>query len=238
MKYRNHKLVLSLFVIIIAFSSMIYINSFVSKGVNSKTFKENGKKIILIDPGHGGLDGGAVSKNGTVEKDITLKISLKLRDKLKKHGYNIVMTREEDKGLYTADGTIRKKKIEDLNNRCKMKKESNCNLFVSIHLNMFPQSQYYGSQVWYSKNGESRRLAKLIQDNLKKDLDDGNKRVEKPALNSYKILRCYDIVPSVIVESGFLSNPTEESKLKDDKYQDKIAESIAKSIDMYFNVKE
>lgn len=238
MKYRNNKLILSLFVIIAAFSSMIYVNSFVSKGVNSRTFKENAKKIILIDPGHGGLDGGAVSKNGTVEKDITLKISLKLRDKLKKKGYSIIMTREEDKGLYGEDGTIRKKKIEDLNNRCKMKKESNCNLFISIHLNMFPQSQYYGAQVWFSKNGESKKLAKLIQDNLKKDLDNNNRRVEKPAMNSYKILRCYDIVPSVIVESGFLSNPMEESKLKDDKYQDKIAESLTKSIDMYFNVKE
>lgn len=203
---------------------------------NSK-LKLDDKKIILIDPGHGGIDGGAISKNGTVEKNINLSISLKLRKALEKEGFNIVMTREEDKGLYSDSGKVRKKKNEDLENRCKMKEESNCDMFVSIHLNMFPQSKYYGSQVWYSSNSNSEKLAHIIQENFRDDLKDDSKRVEKAALNSYKILRCGKDIPSVIVECGFLSNPSDESKLKTEDYQQKIADSLSKSIKVYYNSK-
>jgi len=191
------------------------------------------EKIILIDPGHGGIDGGAESKRGTIEKDINLSISLKLRDNLKKLGYTVLMTREEDKGLYTENGNMNKKKHEDLNNRCKIKRESNCDIFVSIHQNFFEQSYYSGAQVWYSKSEDSEKLAHIIQQNLRKDLDNKNKRVEKPG-NSYKVLRCYCSIPSVIVECGFLTNPQEEAKLIKDEYQHKVAESISKSIEEYF----
>lgn len=191
------------------------------------------EKIILIDPGHGGIDGGAESKRGTIEKDINLSISLKLRDSLNKLGYTVLMTREEDKGLYTESGSVNKKKIEDLNNRCKIKRESNCDIFVSIHQNFFNDSYYSGAQVWYSKNEDSGRLAHIIQQNFKKDLNNKNKRVEKLG-NSYKVLRCYCSIPSVIVECGFLTNPQEERELMKDEYQDKIAESLSKSIEEYF----
>lgn len=191
------------------------------------------EKIILIDPGHGGIDGGAESKRGTIEKDINLSISLKLRDSLNKLGYTVLMTREEDKGLYTESGSMNKKKIEDLNNRCKIKRESNCDIFVSIHQNFFDESYYSGAQVWYSKNEDSGRLAHIIQQNFKKDLNNKNKRVEKLG-NSYKVLRCYCSIPSVIVECGFLTNPQEERELMKDEYQDKIAESLSKSIEEYF----
>ncbi|SQC00681.1 N-acetylmuramoyl-L-alanine amidase CwlD [Clostridium tetanomorphum] len=191
----------------------------------------------MIDPGHGGIDGGAVSKNGTVEKDINLSISLKLRDELEKNEYKVIMTREEDKGLYSDKGRIRDKKREDLNNRCKMKQNSNCDAFISIHLNMFPESKYYGAQVWYSSNDNSKKLASLIQSNFKLNLDETNKRAEKPAKNDYKILRSEDDIPSVIVECGFLSNPNEERKLKDSKYQEDIANIIATSINQYFDNK-
>ncbi|WP_425514384.1 N-acetylmuramoyl-L-alanine amidase CwlD [Clostridium mobile] len=191
--------------------------------------------IILIDPGHGGIDGGAVSPNGTIEKDINLSISLMLKEELQKRGYKVIMTREEDKGLNGEKGTVRERKIEDLNNRCKMKKESNCSMFISIHLNMFPQSKYYGAQVWYSSNDNSKKLASLIQSNFKKHLDETNNRMEKPANNDYKILRGVDEVPSVIVECGFLSNYEEEKKLKDSNYQLKIAQIIANSVNEYHN---
>lgn len=200
--------------------------------VKAETGKRN--KIILIDPGHGGIDGGAVSKNGTVEKDLNLCISIMLKNKLITQGYDVVMTREEDKGLYSENGAIRKKKIEDLNNRCKMKENSRCDLFVSIHLNMFPQSKYKGAQVWYAEDSESQKLAHILQQNLINDVDSSNHRCEKPANNSYKILRCGSHIPSVIIECGFLSNPEEESELKDKAYQEKIAESIVKSINSYF----
>lgn len=203
--------------------------------VLNNTEEQQGKKTILIDPGHGGIDGGAESKNGTIEKDINLKISLELKKVLLRNKFNVIMTREEDKGLYTENGTIRKKKIEDLNNRCKMKEESGCDLFISIHQNLFPQSQYYGAQIWYSKNEESKRLAHIIQESLKMDFKDNNKREEKPALDAYKILRSGKDVPSVIVECGFLSNPSEERKLKDETYQKQLAESIGKAIVEFYS---
>ncbi|MEY8001663.1 N-acetylmuramoyl-L-alanine amidase CwlD [Clostridium sp. Mt-5] len=212
------------------------INSFYSTRVlgNNDAIRHQNKNIILIDPGHGGMDSGAVSKDGVMEKEINLKISNKLKDKLLKRGYRVVMTREQDKGLYTEEGRIRKKKIEDLNNRCKLKKDTECNMFISIHLNMFPQSKYYGAQVWYSRNENSKKLAGILQDNLISDLDKNNNREEKAALNSYKVLRCNDSIPSVLVECGFLSNTEEKDKLIKDGYQDKIAESIAKSVDNYY----
>ena len=143
------------------------------------------------------------------------------------------MTREEDKGLYTEGGSLNKKKVEDLNSRCKIKRESNCDIFVSIHQNFFKQSYYSGAQVWYSKNEDSERLAHIIQQNFRKDLNKKNNRVEKLG-NTYKILRCYCSIPSVIVECGFLTNPQEEKKLITEEYQDKITESIEKSIREYF----
>lgn len=193
-----------------------------------------GEFSILIDPGHGGIDGGAETKDGIVEKDINLKISIKLRDILKKHGYKVFMTRNGDFGLYTDGGRIRKKKIEDLANRSKMKKDTSCSMFVSIHLNMFPESKYRGAQVWYSKNEKSKQLAGIMQKNLINDLDKSNTRCEKPALNLYKILRDNDTMPSVIVECGFLSNYDERQKLISDDYQNKIASSLLKSVDEYY----
>ncbi|WP_416175654.1 N-acetylmuramoyl-L-alanine amidase CwlD [Clostridium sp.] len=189
---------------------------------------------ILIDPGHGGMDGGAKTKDGIIEKDINLKISMKLRDRLKKQGYKVFMTRNTDKGLYGSEGKIRKKKIEDLNNRVKLKKDTHCDMFVSIHLNMFPQSKYYGAQVWYSKNDESKKLARIVQNNLIQDLDRNNNRREKAASNLYKILRENDTMPSIIVECGFLSNYEEKQKLISDSYQEKIAASLSKSINEYY----
>jgi N-acetylmuramoyl-L-alanine amidase len=191
-------------------------------------------KLILIDPGHGGMDGGAMSKRGTVEKHLNLTISLKVRDKLKNLGYQVIMTREEDKGLYTGSGNIHKMKKEDLNNRCEMKKNSNCDLFISIHQNFFEDSSCYGPQVWHSKNEKSCIFAHIIQGNLNYDLG-YNKRIEKAAGNDYKILRCYTDIPSVIVECGFITNLKEEKLLKTEVYQDKIASSIVKSIADYYD---
>jgi len=218
------------------FASILLQNSEASAYENkyNKLLSDKNKKIILIDPGHGGIDGGAESKNGTVEKNINLNISLKLRDLLKKQGFNVKMTREEDKGLYSDSGRIRKKKLEDLNNRCKIKENSNCDMFISIHMNMFPERKYYGPQVWYSDSKTSMNLAHILQEGLRSDLNDDSERTEKPALDLYKILRCRNNIPSVIVECGFLSNEREEEKLKDDKYQNKIAESLCKSIKMYY----
>ncbi|HID0817532.1 N-acetylmuramoyl-L-alanine amidase CwlD [Clostridium botulinum] len=234
MKIYNKKLVLTTIIIFISLGFIIRINIF----SNSNSVK--GKKIILIDPGHGGMDGGAVARDGTLEKDVNLEISKILKKNLKKEGYKVVMTREDDSGLYSEDKgkRVRQKKIEDLNKRCELKRTTKCDMFISIHLNMFDQSQYYGAQVWYSNNEDSKRLAHILQNNLREELDENNKRKEKAAKNSYKILRNNDKMPSVIVECGFLSNSMELEKLKSTDYQEKISKAIVKSVGDYFNDKE
>jgi N-acetylmuramoyl-L-alanine amidase len=231
LKYTNNRLVAVVVVIIIGMVSLIGVNI----GIAHETMSINkGTKTILIDAGHGGMDGGTSSKNGTVEKNINLNIVKKLKVSLEKAGYTVVMTREEDVGLYLTNGTIRQKYIDDLNKRCELKRTSNCDMLISIHLNYFTQSKYYGAQVWYSDYKESATFANIIQTNLKVDLDPSNNRVQKPAKNAYKLLREYDVIPSVIVECGFLSNDEEEQKLKSDEYQGKIANSLSKSVSDFF----
>lgn len=186
------------------------------------------QNIVLIDPGHGGIDGGAKSKNGTIEKDINLAISTKLRKQLEDQGYKVYMTREEDSELSS-------KKAKDLGARCQMKKDTKCDIFISIHQNMFPQASCFGAQVWYSSNNDnSKVLAENIQSSLKETIDDKNKRVPKAAKDQYKILRDGYEGACVIVECGFLSNYEEEQRLKSDEHQSKIVEGIISGVNKYF----
>ena len=192
------------------------------------------EKVILIDPGHGGLDGGAVTNKGFAEKHINLSICKKLRDKLNEYGYVVIMSRDSDNGLYTKGKSVSKMKYEDLNNRCLIKRDSNCDIFISIHQNHFPESKYHGAQVWYSNSEKSKILGETIQKNLRNDLDKSNKREAKKAVRDYKILRCFLHIPSVIVECGFLSNSAEAERLLDSAYQDLIVDSLLRSVNEYF----
>ncbi|WP_252231156.1 MULTISPECIES: N-acetylmuramoyl-L-alanine amidase CwlD [unclassified Clostridium] len=214
----NMKRVLSIFCII-----------FLILGIPTRVLAEENKSkhVIVIDPGHGGIDGGAKSKKGTVEKDINLSISLKLKDQLEELGYNVYLTREDDSELD-------KKKVNDLNARCNMKKDKNCEVFISIHQNMFPQPKCFGAQVWYSNNEKSKLLADNIQNSLKSNIDDENKRVAKAAKDQYRILRDGYDGACVLVECGFLSNNKEEENLKSDEHQEKIAKSISDAVNSYF----
>jgi N-acetylmuramoyl-L-alanine amidase len=214
---------------------LMSVNSFIVYGEGNnyvETWQQ--QKIILLDPGHGGMDGGASSKSGLLEKDINLKIGLKTKELLEKEGYKVIMTREEDKWLCTEGGTIRKRKLEDLENRYKMKNESGCDMFLSIHLNAFPQTKYYGAQVWYGDSEKSKSMARILQKNFKDNLDNNNDRLEKPARNSYKILRNSREIPAVLAECGFLSNVEEAEKLNSAEYQEKIADTIVQAVNMYF----
>ncbi|QEK11212.1 N-acetylmuramoyl-L-alanine amidase CwlD [Crassaminicella thermophila] len=190
-------------------------------------------KVVIIDAGHGGIDGGAVGKSGVCESHINLKIALKLRKLLEQEGAIVLLTREDDVGLYSDTGTVRKKKNEDLRNRKKLRDESQADLFISIHMNSFGQSKYYGAQTFYPKKSEeSKRLAELIQEELIRVIDNGNNRVAKEKSDVYLLKSCK--IPMVLVECGFLSNPMEERLLQEDKYQEKIAWSIYIGILRYF----
>ena len=220
------KVIVAIITCLLIITYIVPVNTFAS---------DNSDKVILIDPGHGGIDGGAKSKTGTIEKDINLQISLKLRDNLEEKGYKVYMTRDEDEGLYQKGNTVREKKREELNRRLEMKKETECDIFVSIHQNMFPQSKCYGAQVWYASNDNSYNLATIVQDSIKESVKDNNKRVAKPAAEAYLILRDKYEGASILVECGFLSNPDEEARLKSDEHQNLIVEGISNGIDKYFD---
>ena len=220
--------------IIVAIFTCLILTSLITPAY--ATVKEDeSQKIILIDPGHGGIDCGAKSQSGTIEKDINLQIALKLRDNLEEKGYKVCMTRESDEGLYQEGKTVKEKKREDLKKRVSLKTETNCDIFVSIHQNMFPQSKCYGAQVWYASNEKSYELATKVQESIKETVNDNNKRVAKPAGEAYLILRDKYEGASIIVECGFLSNPTEEQELKTDAHQELIVKGISDGIDKYFD---
>lgn len=190
--------------------------------------EEVSKGIVLIDAGHGGIDGGAQSRNGTIEKDINLQISKRLKEKLEKEGYKVYMTREEDKELSP-------KKVKDLEARCKMKIETKCDIFISIHQNKFNSEKCFGAQVWYASNEKSMKLAKYVQGSLKEVVKDNNKRLEKAAKEQYKILRDKYDGACLIVECGFLSNNEEEQRLKSESHQNQIVEGTTIGINKYFD---
>lgn len=202
------------------------------------SFKVNSmgvNKIILIDPGHGGIDGGAVSSSKILEKDLNLQISLKLREILENKGYKVFMTRDQDISL-SNNKNVRQKKVEDLNNRCKKKREVSCDVFLSIHMNKFPDSSVKGSQVWYHINNEkSKKLALNMHEMFRDVLKQQNTREPKGVKNEYAILRDGYEKASIIVECGFISNKEEELKLRDSNYQKQLCEAMALAIDAYFN---
>lgn len=195
-------------------------------------------KIIGIDPGHGGVDPGAVSKNGVKEDEINLKIALKLKRFIEQSGGIAVLTRDTDKGLYTDKSkTLRQMKTEDLKARKELIINSTSEVFVTIHLNSFTRSKYCGAQTFYNeKYEESKKLAYIIQEELRNVLDSENLRIPAQRDDVYLL---QDInIPTVLVEAGFLSNEQEERLLNQSEYQEKIAWSIYVGIMKYFSYKD
>lgn len=189
-------------------------------------------RIIYIDPGHGGVDGGA-EREDAVEKDIALSIAKKLRDYLQEQGAFVFMTREKDVDLADEDTKgFSRRKVQDLHRRVKLINESEAEFFVSIHLNAIPSSKWYGAQTFYSTNYiESKIAAELIQEELIRHLN--NTKREAKVINHIYILKKTK-KPGVLVEAGFLSNPQEREQLLKEDYQDKIAAAIYQGIVRYF----
>jgi N-acetylmuramoyl-L-alanine amidase len=192
---------------------------------------------ILIDPGHGGFDPGTSGDLKIAEAPINLEISTKLMKFLESFGFEVEMTRYDDTGLHTDKSkTIREKKNEDLNNRVKAINNSNADIAISIHLNSFPQKQYYGAHVFYKKNSEESKIAaETLQDNLKEILDKENNRI--PQVKKDIIIMDNSKIPIILIECGFLSNVEEEKKLISEEYQEKVAWAIYTGLVKYFNEK-
>ncbi len=195
------------------------------------------QKAVILDPGHGGEDPGAVSDySGLKEKDVNLNIALKVRDLLLNENYKVIMTREEDKLVY-QEGTsnIVQKRKQDLLRRKKMMDEDGADIVVSIHLNKFPQTQYFGAQTFFPPNSpDSQKLAMSLQNSLKEIVNPNNQRAALVKKDPIIILKNYKTTTS-IVECGFLSNEEEEKNLASEEYQSKLAQAIKEGIVGYFS---
>ncbi|QQZ09594.1 N-acetylmuramoyl-L-alanine amidase CwlD [Heyndrickxia vini] len=189
-------------------------------------------KVIILDPGHGGPDGGAGDADA-LEKEIALKVSLNIRDYLQEQGALVMLTREDDSDLADPNTKgIGRRKVEDLKNRLNMINESDADLYLSIHLNAIPSPRWSGAQTFYSPHLiENKRIAKFIQSELIRNLENTD-REAKILKNIYVVKNANK--PGALVEIGFLSNPTERQNLKSEKYQKKISASIYNGIMRYF----
>lgn len=192
------------------------------------------RPTVILDAGHGGEDGGAVGVDGIIEKDINLSIAQDLRDLLVMGGYTVVMTRDSDAAIYDPGmQTLREKKVSDLENRLQLMRDYPGSIFISIHQNQFGSPVYSGTQVFFSPNSQtSQKLAWIIQENARKDLDRENNRAIKEVGDEIFLLWNAPTT-AVMVECGFLSNPEEAYKLTDPNYQKRVAFSIFDSLNDY-----
>lgn len=193
------------------------------------------KQVIVLDPGHGGADPGKVGVSGVLEKDINLSVAKKVKERLERAGYTVIMTRETDDGLYSPEARNRKR--EDMEARVKIIAENQPALVLSIHQNSFSEESCKGAQVFYYKGAEeSKMLAESVQRAFPELLQDGNKRQAK-ADTTYYLLR-KTACPIVIAECGFLSNTEEEALLTTELYQEKIAEALYLGLTRYLEEKQ
>lgn len=227
--YFNRRIlyVFSITVIVTAFCVLIC-NAYnrVSMETTENKVMGDSKYKVIIDAGHGGEDGGAEASDGTVEKDINLSIAKILRDMLLQGGFEVEMIRDED--VSVGDNslqTVRERKRSDLEKRVELYNSDENNIVLSIHQNNFSQSQYSGTQIFYSDNTESQELSEYIRQAIVGLVQPDNERQCKPADDSIYVLRNAK-VPAIIIECGFLSNPQELEKLKDYEYQKELAFAI------------
>lgn len=186
---------------------------------------------VILDAGHGGMDGGAVSADGVCEAPITLQIAKKTQLLLGFYGTTAVMTRSDDTSLdYRPEASTRENKNADLHARLSIARQYPDCAFLSIHLNQFSQPKYAGAQVFYGAEGQG--LAEVLQDRLRAVLDPNNTRVCKPAPDGVFLMKNIS-APAVTIECGFLSNPQECTLLQQDPYQTKIALAITSAYQQY-----
>jgi len=239
LKISAFSLVLSFTVLTFAYTGKVLYESNKDNisNISSAALNEE-QKSVIIDAGHGGEDGGAVSKiNGILEKDVNLSVALTVSDLLKAMGIDVILTRDDDTLLYDAN-TKGTKKSQDLKNRLMFTVNNPNSVFVSIHMNTFPREKYSGLQVFYSPNNDSsKKLADMLQSNTAFYIQNENKRETKRANSSIYIL-WRTTIPAVLVECGFLSNPKEAELLSTDAYRKKLAAVISSSVCTYLALDE
>jgi len=191
------------------------------------------ESCIIIDPGHGGEDGGAVSISNLPESGYNLSIALRLEDLLQILGYDTKMTRTEDISVYTKGETLAQKKISDLKERVRIVNETNGAVLLSIHQNHFPDPKFHGAQVFFAESEGSEALARQIQGLLSTSINPGSKRQIKKSSGIYLMEHIRS--PGVLIECGFLSNPEEECNLRDPEYQKRLSMVIAVAVSQFLS---
>ncbi len=201
--------------------------------------------LIMIDPGHGGMDGGASSSDGTLEKDINLAIAKQLAGMAEQYGCAAILTRETDEWLCrTEEGSIRSRKTADLKARRELIREYKPDITVSIHLNSFKEDpNVKGAQVFYPAAGgaddvleECRSLADVIQKTMNRTFQSEEPRtaMNRDGVFLFKEVMC----PTIIVECGFMSNPAEAGRLKTTEYQNRVAGAVMTGIAEFAGLEE
>jgi len=201
--------------------------------VSVVTIKEIPKSVytIVIDAGHGGRDNGCSGANGTIESDINLKISKTLKTYLETLGIEVVMTRMDGNGLYSANAE--NYKLSDMEKRLEIIKNANPDMVISIHQNSFSDSSQRGAQAFYQEGDDvSLGFAQSVQHQLKSQLVDA--RSECNYGDYYILKECRS--PSVLIECGYLTNPDDEILLSSEDYQNKVAYSIMCGVVKYFDL--
>lgn len=227
----NQNRILKLMMLGILMFSMFVVAREGAVYVNSVQVENRRDVCVVIDAGHGGTDPGKVGINDELEKDINLKIAQRLKQFLQAEGITVVMTRENDGGLY--DENASNKKVQDMKKRLEIIEEADPVLVVSIHQNSYHEEYVKGAQVFYYETSDSsKRLARILQEQLRV-LDPENNRQCK-GNDSYFLLK-KTTKPIVIVECGFLSNREEAEKLSTELYQEKMAWNIHMGIMKYLN---
>ena len=214
----------------IVFVSCLVITVFGSRAITvmSESSVLKGRTCIVIDAGHGGVDGGATSCTGVLESTINLEIALRLNDLMNFLGYKTFMIRTTDISVYTEGESIAAKKVSDLKQRVKLVNGTDNALLISIHQNYFSDSRYSGGQVFYATTPGSELLAKNLQKTLVATLNQGSGRQAKKSTGVY-LMEHIDHT-GILFECGFLSNFEEEKKLRDPGYQKKLCCVIAFSV--------
>lgn len=212
-------------------AAAVFVKIFVSNGGFKPVISQSSRSTLVLDAGHGGIDGGAISDSGLKESDINLQIALKTEALVRFLGIDTVMTRETD-----TDNSDNKAYSEhdNLVQRVKLANSTENAVLISIHQNKFPSAVVSGAEVMYSDNDDSKTLGLITQDNLVALLDSSNRRVARPAPKELLLTSSVEC-PTILVECGFMSNPQEVQKLASNDYQLKLAAILAGSYIQFLN---
>ncbi|MBE6940704.1 MAG: hypothetical protein E7455_00230 [Ruminococcaceae bacterium] len=218
--------------VIIIFLGIAHVGSETVTTVNQRQPVERQHRII-IDAGHGGIDGGATSCTGVLESHINLEIALRLENVFHLLGYDTVMIRRTDESIYTQGNTIASQKVSDLKERVRIVNETPGAILVSIHQNTYSDSRYRGAQVFYANDEQSKAMGQSLQSNLIQILKPDSRRKSKSAKGVYLMEHIQN--PGILIECGFLTNPEEEALLRDSVYQTKLCGVIAATVSEFLS---